>query len=60
MVFYHVKFTAHDRFDVVFAGGSHKIKYSKHIPVVGYGHGGHVIGGGFFEEFVDVGGTIKQ
>jgi len=48
----HIKFTANDRFDIVFGGLVEKIKSPEHVAVVGNGHSIHLVLLSFLEHLI--------
>ncbi len=55
-----VDFAADDGLDVAFAGFIEKVGGGEQIAVVGDGHGGHLLAGGFVEEFARFARAVKK
>ena len=60
MIFDHIKFAAHNRFDPLLGGFGHKLEHAKHVAVVGDGHGGHIVPFSLLNQLLNVGLPVEQ
>ena len=56
----HVEFATDDGLNALFVALGHELEHPEHIAVVSDGHGGHVVGLGFFEQFLDIRSSVEQ